>query len=71
MWGEDVSNVAVTVLPTQNRVTLQILSVWQPFRDLKQTFAVSHCVEQLRFRAQQRVFATVEDSVLHTEMEML
>ena len=24
VWGEDASNVAVTVIPTQNRVTLQI-----------------------------------------------
>jgi hypothetical protein len=45
--------------------------MWQPFKDLKQTFAVSHRVEQLRLRAQQRVVATVEDSVLRTEMENL
>ncbi len=41
MRGEDASNVAVTAIPAQNnRVTLQILSMWQPFKDLKQTFAV-------------------------------
>jgi hypothetical protein len=28
--GEDASNVAVTAVPAQNRVTLQILSMWQP-----------------------------------------
>jgi hypothetical protein len=30
--GEDASNVAVTDIPAQNRVTLQILSMWQPFK---------------------------------------
>ena len=69
--GEDASNVAVTAVPAQNRVTLQILSMWQPFKDLKLTFAVSRRVEQLRLRAQQRGVATVEDSVLRTEMENL
>jgi hypothetical protein len=64
VWGEDVSNVAVTAIPAQHRVTLQILSMWQPFKDLKQTFAVSRCVEQLRLRAQERVVSTVGDSVL-------
>ena len=71
MRGEDSSNVAVTAIPAQNRVTLQILSMWQPFTDLKLTFAVSRRVGQLRLRAQQRVVATVEDSVLRTEMEHL
>jgi hypothetical protein len=69
--GEDDSNVAVTAVPAQNRVTLQILSMWQPVKDLKLTFAVSRRVEQLRLRAQQRGVATVEDSVLRTEMENL
>ncbi len=40
----------------------------QHFKDLKQTFVVSHRAEQLRLRAKQRVVATVEDSVLRTEM---
>ena len=48
MRGEDASNVAVTAVPAQNRVTLQILSMWQ-----------------------QRVVATVEDSVLRKEMDNL
>jgi hypothetical protein len=56
---------------TQHRVTQQILSRWQPFKDLKQTFAVSRRAEQLRERVQQRVVATVEDSALRTEMENL
>ena len=69
MLGEDDSNVVA--IPTQHRVTQQILSRWQPFKDLKQTFAVSRCAEQLRLRVQQRVIATVEDSALRTEMENL
>ncbi len=56
--GEDTSNVVV--IPTQNRVTHQILNMCQPFKDLKQTFPVSLRAEQLLFRAQQRVVATVE-----------
>ena len=67
MRGEDASNVAA--IPAQNRLTHQILSMWQHFKDLKQTFAVSRRAEQLRLRVQQRVVATVEDSVLRTEME--
>ena len=69
MWGEDASNV--TVIPAQNRLTHQILSNWQLFKDLKQTFAVSHRAGQLHQRVQHRVVATVEDSVLRTEMENL
>jgi hypothetical protein len=65
--AEDASNVVVTVVPAQN--TLQILSMWQPFKVLKQTLAASRRAEQLRLRAQQRVVATVEDSVLRTELE--
>ena len=38
--GEDASNVVA--IPTQHRVTQQILSRWQPFKDLKRP---------LRFRA--------------------
>jgi hypothetical protein len=45
--------------------------MWQHFKDLKQTFAVSHRAEQLRLRVQQRVVATVEDSVLRTEVASL
>jgi len=36
---------------------------------VKLTFAVSRRVEQLRLRAQQRIVATAEYSVLRTEME--
>ncbi len=67
--GEDASNVAA--IPAQNRLTHQILSTWQHLKDLKQPFAVSRRAEQRRLRVQQRVVATVEDSVLRTEMASL
>ncbi len=63
-----VSNAAVTVIPSQYRVTQQILSHWQPFRDLKLMFSGSRRAEQLTLRSQQLIVATVEDSVLRTEM---
>jgi hypothetical protein len=65
--GKDASNVAVTAMPVQNRITLQILSMWEPFKVLKQTISVSLRAEQLRLRAQQRVVATVEDSILRSK----
>ena len=63
-----VSNADATVIPSQHRVTQQILSHWQAFRDLKLMFAGSRRAEQLSLRSQQRIVATVEDSVLRTEM---
>jgi hypothetical protein len=45
--------------------------MWQHFKDLKQTFAVSRRAEQRRLCVQQRVVATVEDSVLRTKMASL
>jgi hypothetical protein len=63
-----VSNADVIVIPSQFRVTKQILLHWQPFRDLKLMFAGSRQAEQLSLRSQQRVVATVEESVLKTEM---
>ena len=65
------SNVDVDVIPSQCRVTQQILSHWQPFRDLKFRFAVSRRAEQLNLRSQQSIVATVEDSLLRTEMDTL
>ncbi len=67
------SNAAVTAIPSQHRVFLQILSHWQTFWDLKLMFAGSRSAEQLTLRSQQRrerIVATVEveDSVLRTEM---
>ena len=58
-------------IPLQHRVTTQVLKHWQPFRDLKLTFAVSRRAEQLRLRTQQRIIATAPDSALRTEMANL
>ena len=69
VWGEDSSNM--TNIPFQHRVTMQILKHWQPFWDLKLTFAVSHRAEQLYLHTQQYIITTDEDSVLRTEMTNL
>jgi hypothetical protein len=58
----------VAAIPAQLKVTQQILSHWQPCRDLKLEFAGSRRAEQLSLRSQQRILATVEESVLRTEM---
>ena len=63
-----VSNADVPVIPSQLKVTHQILSHWEPFRDLKTRFAGSRRAEQLSLRSRQRIVVTVEDSVLRTEM---
>ncbi len=62
------SNADVTAIPSQFKVTKQILLHWQPFRDLKLKYVESRQAEQLSLRSQQRVVATVEESVLKTEM---
>ncbi len=62
------SKAAATAIPSQHRIFLQMLNHWQPFRDLKLMFAGSRRTEQLTLRSQQRIVATVEDSVLRTEM---
>jgi hypothetical protein len=62
------SNGDVAVIPSQHRVTQQLLSHWQPFRDLKLMFPGSRRAEQLSLRSQHRIVTTVEDSVLRTEM---
>jgi hypothetical protein len=62
------SNADATAIPSQLKVTKQILIHWQPFRDLKHMFADSRRTEQVKLRSQQRVVATVEESVLKTEM---
>ena len=38
VWGEDTSNVPVTPIPLQHRITQQIIKHCQPFQDLQQTF---------------------------------
>ena len=62
------SNADVTAIPSQFKVTKQILIHWQPFRDLKVKYVGSRQAEQLSLRSQQRVVVTVEESVLKTEM---
>jgi hypothetical protein len=62
------SKADVAAIPSQLKVTQQILLHWQPFRDLKLKFVGSRRQEQLRSRCQQRVVATVEESVLRTEI---
>jgi hypothetical protein len=41
------SNADVTVIPSQLKVTKQILLHWQPFRDLKLKYVGSRQAEQL------------------------
>ncbi len=65
------SNADVTAIPSQFKVTKQILLHWQPFRDLKVKYVGSRQVEQLTLHSQQRIVATVEESVLKTEMSGL
>ena len=62
------SNSGVAAIPSQFRVTHQILLHWQPFRDLKLKYVGSRRAEHLSLRSQQRIVATVEESVLRTEM---
>jgi hypothetical protein len=38
--GQDASNVGVTSIPAQTRLPDQMIQQCQPFKDLKQTFAV-------------------------------
>ena len=54
MWGEDASKVDVTVIPAQNKVTLQILNMWSPSKDLKQPFVILCHPEHLCLRVQTR-----------------
>jgi hypothetical protein len=70
MRGEDASNAGDNI-PVQKTLTRQIALHWQPFKDLKQVFAVSRRAEQLRLHSQQRIVVTVEDSVLRAEMGAL
>ena len=62
------SNAGVAAIPSQFKVTHQILKNWQSFRDLKLKFVGSRRQEQLSSRCQQHVVATVEESVFRTEM---
>jgi hypothetical protein len=53
------SNSDVTVIPSQHRVTQQILSHWQPFRDLKLMFPDSRHTEELSLRSQQHMLGQI------------
>jgi hypothetical protein len=72
VWDESsVSNVVVTVIPSHHRVTQQMLSHCQTFRDLKPMFVGSRLAEQSSLRSQQSIVVNVEDSLLRTEMTRL
>jgi hypothetical protein len=58
-------------IPSQHRLSIQILTHWWSFRDLKLMFPVSRHAEQLCLPSQQHEVATVEDSELCTEIENL
>ncbi len=71
-WDESSASTAgVAVIPSQFKVTQQILLHWQPFRDLKLKFLGSRRAEQLSLRSQHRIVTTVEESVLRMEMSGL
>jgi len=65
---ESSTSNPVPVIPSQFKVTQEILIHWEPFRDLKLKFVGPHRAEQLSLHSQQRIVATVEESVLRTEM---
>ena len=68
-WDESsASNAGVVAIPSQLKVTKQILLHWQPFRDLNLKHVGSRQAEQLSLRSQQCIVTTVEESVLKTEM---
>ena len=61
VWDEtSASNADVTVITSQHRVTLQILSHCQSFRDLKLLFVHSCHTEQISLSSQQHMVATVD-----------
>jgi hypothetical protein len=58
VWDESsVSNADVAAIPSQHKITQQILSHWQPFLDLKLVFAGSRHAEQLSLHSQQCIVA--------------
>ena len=70
VWDENsASNVDVPVIPSQLKVTHQILRHWESSRDLKSRFTDSCRTEQLSLHSHQHIVVTVEDSVLRTEMD--
>ena len=61
------SNAGVAAIPSQFRVTQQILLHWQPFRDLKLKFVGSLRPEQLSLRSQHHIVATEACSLLQAD----
>jgi hypothetical protein len=70
-FESSASTAGVAAIPSQFKVTQQILLHWQPFRDLKFKIVGSRRPEQLNLRSQQRIVDTVEESVLRMEMSGL
>jgi hypothetical protein len=69
VWNENsASNVDVVVIPSQYKVTQQILIHCHPFLDLKIMFVGSRHAEQLSLLSQQCIVTTDVDSVLRTEV---
>ncbi len=69
VWDESSAFTAgVAAIPSQFKITQPILLHWQTFRDLTLKFVGSRRAEKLSLRSQQRVVATVEESVLRMEM---
>jgi hypothetical protein len=78
-WGQsaavsaqqDDSSPKSAEIPSQHRVSLQLIQEWQPFKDLRQHFANNRRMEQLQLHAPQKITATVADSALRVEMQAL
>ena len=68
---QDDSSQKPAEIPSQHRVSLQLIKEWQPFKDLRQHFANTRRMEQLQLHAPQKITATVADSALRVEMEAL
>jgi hypothetical protein len=68
-WDERSDSTAgVGVIPSQFKVTHQILTHWYPFRDLNLKFVGSCRTEKLSLCSQHLIVDTVEESVLRTQM---
>ena len=55
-------------IPSQRRLTDQLIAHWRPYVVLRQRLSGTRSEEQLRLRKPQKFKATVDDSVLRTEM---
>ena len=68
---QDDSSPKPAEIPSQHRISLQLIEEWKPFKDLRQRFANTRRMEQLQLHAPQKITATVADSALRVEMEAL